>query len=228
LFAEYESTLNNPDIRDNLPAALKLSEEVESRLLEMEETLPCPENILEIDRGINLVDFFKKPETEGGFGCHNDWLDSENPIVESDERNEGLTEIDLSKSRLDAGWYRDELQDRYGNVPGEKRLKDLKKRDNIRLDFFVFASLWKLLKGSEEQKKEFGQKLTAIAEANSLKLDDLILKNIVFDGTILKSMNGDSYMMCLRRDIASGWEGGRCDIDDSYWNKYKPSLVLAS
>ena len=34
LFAEYESTLNNPDIRDNLPAGIKLSEEIETILLE--------------------------------------------------------------------------------------------------------------------------------------------------------------------------------------------------
>jgi hypothetical protein len=40
LFAEYESALDNPDIRDNLPVGIKLGESVEAALLKLEEIFP--------------------------------------------------------------------------------------------------------------------------------------------------------------------------------------------
>jgi hypothetical protein len=222
LFTEYESTLNSPDIRDDLSAALKLSEEVESGLLEMEEALPCPENILEIDRSINLIDFLTKPKTEGGLGI--DWLDSENPIVESDVRNEGLTEIDLFKVRLDMSW----LPEGKSSVLGVERLEALKAKSNefIRLDLFVIASLWKLLKGSEEQKKEFENKLNIIAEVNGLKPDDLKEKYIFFDGTIIRSSQGFRGALFLLWG-ETGWRFTRNDLDNGWLGDLNPSLVLA-
>jgi hypothetical protein len=232
LFAEYESTLNNPDIRDNLPAGIKLSEEIETILLELEEILPN-ENILEIDRSINLVEFLKKPTSEGGLGI--DCLDSEKPIDESDERNDGLIEIDLSKVRLDTEWFRDELKNEDGYVLGEKRLEDLKKRDTIRLDLFVFASLWKLLQGNEEQKKEFENKLTIIAKANGVKFDDLKkMYYIVFDDTIISRISpfiprepGSRNTLYLRWRRESGWRWGIYTVDVD-WDGNMSSLVLKS
>jgi hypothetical protein len=223
-FAEYEVALNSPDIRDSLPTGIKLSEEVESSLLKLEEILH-PEYILEIDRSFSIVDdFLKKPKTEGGLGI--EWLGSKNPIAESEERNEGLTEIDLSKVRLDTGWFRDELKDKDGYVFAVKRLEDLKKRDIICLDLFVFASLWKLLKGTEEQKKEFENKLTIIAEANGTKLDDLKKKCLSFDGTIIRDMDGDRHMLSLYWK-GSGW-GWDIDSRRGSLGDRRPSLVLTS
>ena len=225
LYREYQSTI--PENRDGDFTTIKQLDEggeLEKKLLELEEVLPCPENILEIDRNLNLVDFLTKPETEGGLGI--DWLDSENPIVESDKQNEGLTEIDLSKVRLDTEWFRDELKKENEYVTGEKCLEDLKKRDVIRLDLFVFASLWKLLKGNEEQKKEFENKLTIIAEANGMKLDDLKMEFLFFDGMIIRGLYGECGPMYLHWfNLEWGWKSPSNSLDRS---DDSPSLVLVS
>ena len=199
-------------LREELANAKKLQAKIEGRI-------ESPENMLSIDRTINLVDdFLKKSEEEGGLGIG--WLDAEKPIDESDDRNEGLTEIDLSKVKLDINW----LPEGKSSLGGEKRLEALKgEKDVIRLDLFTLASLWKLFKSDP---KEFEQKLTIIAEANSLKLEDLKKKAIFFDGTILKSSDGSRRALYLYWDGSEwDWDDGRLDLG---WGDRSPSLVLAS
>jgi hypothetical protein len=222
LYSEYRSAI--PENRDGDFAVIKKldeSGELEKILLELEDVFRH-ENMLEIDRSFNLVeDFLKKPQTEGGFDLI--WLDSENPIAESDIRNEGLTEIDLSKVKLDVSW----LPKGKTSVHGERRLDTLKANSSefIRLDLFVFASLWKLLKGNEEQKKEFENKLTIIAEANGMKFEDLREKVIFFDGTIIRDSDGGRYALYLRW-ISSKWDWNSSNLGPG-WNDGSTSLVLA-
>ena len=190
-------------------------------LIDLEDQFEATEeNILSIDRSLNIVeDFLRKTIEEGGLGIR--WLDSENPIAEVDSHNEGLTKIDLSKLKLDTSW----LPEGESSINGEKRLEALKSKDSeqIRLDLYVFASLWKLFK---TEIKEFEQKLNIIAEANSLTLDDLKKKAIFFDGTIIMDSGGHRRALYLKWD-GSEWYCNRNFLGDD-WNGNRPSLVLAS
>ena len=217
----HQALAENDTVKQTaLTAELQREISTAKRLQAKIEGKESPENILSIDRSIDLVkDFLRKPKAEGGLGMSS--LDEENPIAESDIHNEGLMEIDLSKVLLDTSW----LPKGETSIKGEKRLEALKSKDSaqIRLDLYVFASLWKLFK---TDLKEFEQKLTVIAEANSLTIDDLKKKAIFFDGTIIRGSGGGRSALCLYWD-GSGWVWNRTWLGNG-WRGSNPSLVLAS
>jgi len=209
----------------HLEETIKLKEQLEKEVKDLGEKVEAaesPENILKIDRTINLVDdFLKKSRTEGGLGI--DWLDAEKPIDESDDRNEGLTEIDLFKVKLHTSW----LPEGQPLLGGEERLEALKSKSTeiIRLDLCVLASMWKLFHGTDDQYQQFEKKLTVIAEANNLELSNLKQNVMFFDGTILKVLGGGRRALYLYWD-GSGWDWGNGNLAHD-WGKVSPSLVLA-
>ena len=206
---------------DNFQAQRELTEKLQSELdkaKKIQRKLEGKETILSVDRTINLVDFLKKPESEGGLDIK--WLDPTNPIAESDPNNEGLTEIDLTKVSLDTSW----LPEGKTYIKGEARLTALKSKDSTqtRLDLYVFASLWKLYK---TDPTSFEEKMKIIAETSSITIEDLKKKLLFFDGTIVRGSDGE------RRALYLSWDGSSWVWDSrgllNEWNDDSPSLVLA-
>lgn len=127
-------------------------------------------------------------------------------IEEQDEGSLALTEVDLSKVRLETCLKKGE-----DCVKGEDKLKRLKKNGHIRLDAKVFQTLWEnqsLI--PEHWKKETNGYTTYI----------------FFDGTIVRSPPGRRCVLSLF------FEGGEwrwaCFWLGLGWRVYRPSAVLAS
>lgn len=127
-------------------------------------------------------------------------------IEEQDERSLALSEIDLTKVRLETM-----LEGRETSVNGEEKLKRLKKAGHIRLDAKVFQMLWENQHLIPERWKEQTNGNTTF---------------IYFDGTILRDSRGRRYVLCLC------WNDGRWHwnvhwLDDD-WSVSLPSAVLVS
>ncbi len=103
-------------------------------------------------------------------------------IEEQDERALVITEVDLSKIRLETTLKPGETP-----VIGEERLKRLKKAGHIRLDAKVFQTLW-------ENQSLIPEKWKEKTNGNTTY--------IFFDGTVLRSPGGFRYALCLY------WGGG--------------------
>ena len=127
-------------------------------------------------------------------------------IEEQDERALVITEVDLSKIRLETTLKPGETP-----VIGEERLKRLKKAGHIRLDAKVFQTLW-------ENQSLIPEKWKEKTNGNTTY--------IFFDGTVLRSPSGGRCALYLYWDDGEWywsyyWLG--IDFDASY-----PSAVLAS
>ena len=151
-----------------------------------------PSSIIKIDRAhpFDPVNFL------GG-----DWS-----IAEEDERSLALTEVDLTKVRLETTLRAGET-----SVKGEERLKRLKKAGYIRLDAKVFRAFWedKALIPEEWKQKTNGN-----------------VTRIYFDGTVLRDPRGDRDVLSLY------WRDGQW-LWSAYWlgrgwSALSPSAVLAS
>jgi len=190
----------------HLDEAIKLKEQLEkgvNDLREKVEAAESPENMLSIDRTADVIKFtswngVKKIEDKY-----------------TDIRSTALTEIDLSKVKLDTSWLGGEK-----SVNGEQRLEALKASGNIRLDAQVLITLINLPQEELNKKME----IIAGAEANKISLDDFKKKVIFFDGTIIRDSDDRRHALCLH------WGGSEwiwtsinigLSLDDGY-----PSLVL--
>lgn len=127
-------------------------------------------------------------------------------IEEQDERALVITEVDLSKIRLETTLKPGETP-----VIGEERLKRLKKAGHIRLDAKVFQTLW-------ENQSLIPEKWKEKTNGNTTY--------IFFDGTVLRDPYGDRFALCLY------WYDGRWYwyyrwLDFDFGAGY-PSAVLAS
>ena len=113
------------------------------------------------------------------------------------------------------------------SVDGGMRLASLMAKSNefIRLDLFVLAALWKLLKGNEEQKEDFENKMSILAKVNGLKIEELYKCFISFDGTIVRNSGGTRYLIYLHCEGGWGWGAGRESLQTGI-DKSHPSLVL--
>lgn len=125
---------------------------------------------------------------------------------EQDERALDLTEVDISKIRLETMLKSGEV-----SVGGEERLERLKKAGHIRLDVKIFQILWENQSLIPEEWKEKTNGNTTF---------------IFFDGTILRGPVGDRGVLCLC------WSGGEWDWDGDWlgdgFGADDPSAVLAS
>ena len=126
-------------------------------------------------------------------------------IAEEDESSLKLTEIDLTRVRLESM-----LEEGETSVQGEKKLERLKAAKHIRLDAKVFLTLWENQNLIPESWKEKTNGNTTF---------------IYFDGTVLRDSDGRRYILCLC------WLDGRWRWD-YYWLDYgwyadNPSAVLA-
>jgi len=125
---------------------------------------------------------------------------------EQDERSLALTELDLTKVRLEIM-----LMEGEAYINGEEKLRQLKKADYIRLDAKVFQTLWENQMLIPERWKEKTNGDTTY---------------IYFDGTVLRSPDGDRYVLCL--DWSDGQWDWYYDWLGSGWDVLRPSAVLAS
>lgn len=127
-------------------------------------------------------------------------------IEEQDERALVITEVDLSKIRLETTLKPGETP-----VIGEERLKRLKKAGHIRLDAKVFQTLW-------ENQSLIPEKWKEKTNGNTTY--------IFFDGTVLRRPSGSRCALCLC------WNDGRWywiyDWLDYGFDASDPSAVLAS
>ena len=127
-------------------------------------------------------------------------------IEEQDERALVITEVDLSKIRLETTLKPGETP-----VIGEERLKRLKKAGHIRLDAKVFQTLW-------ENQSLIPEKWKEKTNGNTTY--------IFFDGTVLRRPGGFRYALCLYwRDGEWSWHYYWLDND---FDASNPSAVLAS
>lgn len=126
--------------------------------------------------------------------------------LDQDEESLALTEVDLSKVRLETG-----LEAKETCITGEEKLKREKKLKLIRLDARFFLSLW------NDQKK--------IPEAWKEKTNGNTTY-IFFTGTPLRGPDGDRYILSLYwHDNCWGWA---CYWLEDYFNDSNPSAVLVS
>ena len=127
-------------------------------------------------------------------------------IEEQDERALVITEVDLSKIRLETTLKPGETP-----VIGEERLKRLKKAGHIRLDAKVFQTLW-------ENQSLIPEKWKEKTNGNTTY--------IFFDGTVLRRPSGNRCALYLY------WFGGEwlwyCNWLDRDFDASNPSAVLAS
>ena len=134
------------------------------------------------------------------------FLDKGWSIVEEDERSLALTEVDLTKVRLETM-----LRDGETNIRGEEHLKMLKKAGCVRLDAKVFQTLW------ENQG--------LIPESWKERINGNIL-NIHFTGTELLRPEGSRCVLSLYWYYGHWpWNGRWLGRD---WNVYDLSVVLVS
>ena len=127
-------------------------------------------------------------------------------IEEQDERALVITEVDLSKIRLETTLKPGETP-----VIGEERLKRLKKAGHIRLDAKVFQTLW-------ENQSLIPEKWKEKTNGNTTY--------IFFDGTVLRNTSGKRCALYLC------WSDGEWSwyfywLDNDFDASY-PSAVLAS
>ena len=127
-------------------------------------------------------------------------------IEEQDERALVITEVDLSKIRLETTLKPGETP-----VIGKERLKRLKKAGHIRLDAKVFQTLW-------ENQSLIPEKWKEKTNGNTTY--------IFFDGTVLRCPGGSRCVLCLY------WHDGEWYwhyrwLDDGF-GASDPSAVLAS
>lgn len=122
-------------------------------------------------------------------------------IAEQDERSLAMTEVDLNKVTFETTLRAGET-----SIQGEEKLKRLIASGKIRLDARVFQHLW------ENQE--------LIPESWKTK------SGIFFDGTILRSPDGNRFVLYLY------WGDGRwvwhCYWLDSDWLARYPSACLES
>ena len=122
-------------------------------------------------------------------------------IAEQDERSLALTELDMSKVKLETV-----LKNGEKCVSGEEKLKRLKAADHVRLDAAIFQALWENQGLIPEEWKKVGA--------------------VYFDGTVLLNPDGDRYVLYLYwHDGRWDWHY-RWIVNDFY--AYAPSAVLAS
>ena len=169
----------------------------------LEGKIENPEAILKIDRSVDVL---------SSVG----WEDGLEIVdKDTDTRSTALTEIDLSKLKLDTSWLGGK-----SSMLGEERLEALKTSGNVRLDAQILITLKNL------PKEELNKKMEIIAESNGVSLGDLKKKVIFFDGTFIKNPDGNRYALCLGWD-GSGWDWRNDDLGND-WGAGSPSLVLAS
>lgn len=125
---------------------------------------------------------------------------------DQDKRALDLTEVDISKIRLETM-----LRSGEASVGGEERLERLKKAGHIRLDVKIFQILWENQSLIPEEWKEKTDGNTTF---------------IFFDGTILRYPRGDRCVLYLY------WSVGKwcwlCYWLDYSFDAHSPSAVLAS
>ena len=127
-------------------------------------------------------------------------------IEEQDERSLALTEVDLTVIRFETM-----LKDGETRINGEEKLRRLKKAGHIRLDAKVFQTLWENQHLIPERWKEKTNNNTTY---------------IFFDGSVLRSPDGDRGVLCLCWDgVGWDWDYDWLGID---WDTDYPSAVLAS
>ena len=124
---------------------------------------------------------------------------------DQDERSLALTEVDLSKIRIETC-----LHNRETRVGGEEKFLRLKAAHYIRLDAKVFQTLW--------ERKEIPEPWKEEVDGNT--------RLIFFDGTILRSPSGDRRVLCL--DWSDGGWRWSCGWLGLGWYAAGPSAVLAS
>ena len=183
-----------------------LTELLQKGLTDLEDQFEATEsleNILSIDRSADILKFIG-------------WSGASIEAKDTDTRSTSLTEIDLSKLKLDTSW----LPEGKSSINGEKRLEALKSIGNIRLDAQILIALKKL---SEEK---LNKKMEIIATANDITLDDLKKKAIFFDGTIIRVSGGSRQALYLR--WAGSWWSWLYGSLSNDWDGSNPSLVLAS
>jgi hypothetical protein len=121
-------------------------------------------------------------------------------IDEQDKRSLDLNEIDLNKVSLETI-----LKEGESIVNGEEKLKRLKESGKIRLDAFVFKTLW---------------------DNKELIPEEWEGKYVSFDGTILRYSSGIRCVLYLYwSDGEWDWSYGWLDDD---WSVRYPSAVFAS
>lgn len=166
------------------------------------ESISSSESILKIDRKADVIEFTL-------------WGGAKIEDKDTDTRSIALTEIDMSKLKLDTSWLLGK-----SSQGGEKRLESLKASGDIRLDVQILIALKKL------PPEELNKKMEILATTNKISIDDMKKKAIFFDGTIIKQSDGDRYALYLGWDGESwGW---RSDYLGFGWYGSSPSLVLAS
>jgi len=127
-------------------------------------------------------------------------------IDEEDEHSLVLTQVNLADVRLEHMLKKDESR-----IKGEERLRRLKSTDYVRLDAKIFQTLW------ENQ--------ALIPEIWKQRTDGNTTF-IFFDGSILRSPDGNRYVLYLCwNDDRWLW---RCRWLERDWAVHDPSAVLAS
>lgn len=122
-------------------------------------------------------------------------------IAEQDERSLALTELDMSKVRLETT-----LKEGESSVKGEEKLNRLKAAGHVRLDAAIFQALWENQGLIPEEWKEVGA--------------------VYFDGTIILSPFGDRCVLYLSWR-GGRWRWYYYWLV-SAWHARFPSAVLAS
>ena len=125
---------------------------------------------------------------------------------EQDARSLALTEIDLS-----AIVFKSTLKPGESVVNGEEKLKRLKASGDIRLDAGAFKVLWDNRELLPARFKEKTNDNTTF---------------VYCDGTVLRSPNGNRYVLCFYFSDGA-WHWG-CDWLGRDWDVNGPSAVLAS
>jgi len=190
----------------HLDEAIKLKEQLEREVNDLREKVEgteSPENILKIDRTADILKFAA-------------WDEATIEDQDTDTRSTALTEIDLSKVKLDTSWL-----DGGFESSGEGRLEALKASGNIRLDAQILITLLNLPKEELNKKME----IIAGAEANKISIEDLKKREIYFDGTIIRIPGVGRLAFSLRWG-GDGWVWNNSNLGNG-WHAHLPSLVLA-
>lgn len=127
-------------------------------------------------------------------------------VEEQDERSVSIIELDLSKVELVTV-----LSEKEKHTSGKEKLKRLKKRDYIRLDYRV---LREMVIGN------------IIPEKWKEKMRQEDITKIFFDGTIFRDKKGKRYVSCIR--ICNNGMGFQWDFVDMSldWFECHPSAVI--
>jgi hypothetical protein len=140
------------------------------------------------------------------------FLGEDYSIVEQDERSLTLLDIDLSRIHFSAMLVAVEVY-----LDAEEKLRRLKKAGHVRLDAKIFQTLWEnkhLI--PEAWEGMFNTSFGEITFKHSL---------ITFDGTILKDLYGDRYVMYLHNQ-GREWSWCIMSLDEDLTDEHLSALFV--